>query len=222
MSRGDVTYRSSARQALVVVWLFRAMAAVGIFYVAASLWRLSQAEAVVFAIDETPPGLLFSTAALAVMAVVAAAIRLCVLVAFMMWLFRATKNLPALGVRDPDVTPGWAIGCWFVPFVNIIAPCIVILRVWRASDPTGLPGTSNTREGWPLLYGWWGAFLAMTAAGFATWFARDTGHPMFTTGQVWAYLCAGIASIVVALLAVRIVREIERRQTDKLHLQAFA
>lgn len=222
MPPGNVTYRSSARRALVVVWLFRAVAAVGILYVAASLWRLSQAEVVVFSIDETPPGLLFSTAALGLTAILAAAIRLCALVAFMGWLFRAAKNLPALGVRDPDVTPGWAIGCWFVPFVNIIAPCVVLLRVWRASDPRSTSGQFDRSEGWPLLYAWWGAFLAMTAAGFATLFARDTEHAMFTRGQVWAYLCSGIASIVVALLAVRVVREIERRQADKLHLQAFA
>ena len=150
------------------------------------------------------------------------------MIAFMMWLYRVTKNLPALGVRDPGVTPGWAIGCWFVPFVNIIAPCIVVLRVWRASDPRATAGPSGGAQGWPFVrYAWWGAFIVLSAAGLAVWLARPegdlgAGRGLLTQGQVWAYLCSGIASIVMALLAVGVIREIERRQTEKSQLQAFA
>ena len=172
MPQGDVPYRSSARRAHTAVWLLRAVAAVGVLYAAASLWRLSESDPLVVSIASAPKGLLFSTATLAVVALLSVVVRLCAIIAFMAWLYRVTKNLPALGVSDPDVTPGWAIGCWFVPFVNIIAPCVVVLRVWRASDPKSRPGASDTGDGWPLLYGWWGAFLAMTVAGFATWLAR--------------------------------------------------
>ena len=169
MPRGDITYRSSARRAHTAVWLFRAVAVVGVLYAAASLWRLSQFDPLVVSIAAAPRGLLLSTAALGLVALLAVAVRLCAMIAFMMWLYRVTKNLPALGVRDPGVTPGWAIGCWFVPFVNIIAPCIVVLRVWRASDPKPAAGPSGGAQGWPLLYAWWGAFLVLSAAGLAVW-----------------------------------------------------
>jgi uncharacterized protein DUF4328 len=227
MPRGDITYRSSARRAHAAVWLFRAVAVVGVLYAAASLWRLSQFDPLVVSIAAAPRGLLLSTAALGLVALLAVAVRLCAMIAFMVWLYRVTKNLPALGVRDPGVTPGWAIGCWFVPFVNIIAPCIVVLRVWRASGPESAAGSSDGAQGWPLLYAWWGAFILLSGAGLAVWFARPeaglgAGRGLLTQAQVWAYFCSGIASIAMALLAVGVIREIERRQTEKSQLQAFA
>ncbi len=227
MPRGDITYRSSARRAHTAVWLFRSVAAVGVLYAAASLWRLSESDPLVASIASAPKGLLLSTATLGLVALLAVVVRLCAMIAFMTWLHRVTKNLPALGVSDPGVTPGWAVGCWFVPFVNIIAPCIVVLRVWRASDPAPTAGPSGAAQGWPLLYAWWGVFMALSASGLAVWFARSAsglavGNGLLTQGQVWAYLCSGIASIVMSLLAIRVVREIERRQTEKSQLQAFA
>ena len=219
----EVAYRSSARRAFACVWLFRAAAAVGVPYMAAGLWRLSQSDELFDSVLEARKGLVLSTAALGLMALVTVAVRLGALIAFVAWLYRVTKNLPALGVADAGVTPGWAIGCWFVPFVNIVAPCIVVLRIWRASDPESAAGSAQGVQGWPLLYAWWGAFLVLSAAGFAVWFARAPGGPpgLLTRTQVWAYLCSAIATIVMALLAIRVVREIERRQTEKSQLQAF-
>jgi hypothetical protein len=66
--------------------------------------------------------------------------------------------------------------------------------------------------------------MVLTAAGLAVWLARGEGGRatgLLTQGQVWAYLCSGIATIVVALLTVGVIREIERRQTEKSQLQAF-
>jgi hypothetical protein len=197
---------------------------VAVPYIAAALWRLSQPNEFVISIASPSKGLIMlSTTALALMAMVTVAVRLSALVAFIAWLYRATKNLPALGVTDAGVTPGWTIGCWFVPFVNVIAPCIVVLRLWRASDPGSPAGHFQGGQVWLLVYAWWGAFLALSAAGFAVWFARATDAPPGTLmqGQAWAYLCSGIATLVMSLLAVRVVREIERRQTEKSQLQAF-
>ena len=85
-------------------------------------------------------------------------------------------------------------------------------------------GHSQAGQGWPLLYAWWGTFLVLSAAGFVVWFARAADAPrgLLTQGQVWAYFCSAVATIVMALLAIRVVREIERRQTEKSQLQAFA
>jgi hypothetical protein len=166
-------------------------------------------------------------AVLALLVMLGSVVRLCALVAFMTWLYRVTKNLPALGVSDPDVTPGWAIGCWFVPFINLFAPCIVVLRVWRASGPASTAGPPDRAQNWPLLYVWWGAFIVLIVAVLAVfWFSRSASSPpveieLPTRGQIWAYLCSSLASIVMSLLAIRVVREIERRQTEKSQLQAF-
>ena len=221
MPRVEAIYRSSARRALVAVWLFRVLAVVAILYVAAALWRLSQPDGLYASVESAPQGLVLSTGLLALLSLLTVAVRLGALIAFVTWLYRATKNLPALGVADPGVSPGWAIGCWFVPIVNIVAPCIAVLRVWRASAPNAPVGSVEER-GWPLLYAWWAAFLALAVAGIAAAFGGGDPAGLLTRSQVWALLGSGIASIVMSLLAIRVVREIERRQTEKSQLQAFA
>src|SRR6185503_6280418 len=43
-------------------------------------------------------------------------------IVFGRWIYRAHQNLPELGVRHLNFTPGWAVGCLFVPIVNLWAP----------------------------------------------------------------------------------------------------
>ena len=59
-------------------------------------------------------------------------------VAFLFWFHRVQKNLPALGGRELKYTPGWAVGGFFVPFLNLVRPIQVMREVWHGSDPSGL------------------------------------------------------------------------------------
>jgi hypothetical protein len=222
--QSDIPYRPSARRARAAIWFFRAVAALGVPYVAAGFWRLSQPEVLILSIDIAPRPLVLSAAALALMGALSVVTRLCALATFVTWLYWVTQNLPGLGVAEPGVTPGWAVGCWFVPFLNCIAPCLVVQRVWQASDPDHENASKPGASRWPLLYAWWTAFIAMAAASVSTWVARSTESgrsALFTHGQVVAFLCSGIASIVMAMLATRVIREIEFRQTAKSKIQAF-
>lgn len=59
------------------------------------------------------------------------------IVLFCMWIYRANKNLPALGnprhaVKHPA---GWAAGSFFVPFVNLVVPYQATKEIWAKSDP---------------------------------------------------------------------------------------
>jgi hypothetical protein len=48
---------------------------------------------------------------------------------------RAYRNLPALGAESPRFSSGWAVGAWFVPFLNLVRPKQIMDDIWRASDP---------------------------------------------------------------------------------------
>ncbi|MFH0901770.1 MAG: DUF4328 domain-containing protein [Pseudomonadota bacterium] len=89
--------------------------------------------------------------------------------AFLVWFRRAHRNLPALGGRELKYTSGWAVGAFFVPFLNLVRPLQVMREVWHASDPTGLErdtsasGPSVRNElGTPSLVGWWWAFFLIS------------------------------------------------------------
>ena len=44
--------------------------------------------------------------------------------AFVVWFYRAYENLRALGVLSLRWGTGWAVGGWFVPFLNFVRPKI--------------------------------------------------------------------------------------------------
>ena len=61
------------------------------------------------------------------------------------WTSRLYRNLRPLGVRRLRFTEGWAIGGWFVPFVNLVRPKQILNDIWRGSDPARGDGDD-----------WWG------------------------------------------------------------------
>ncbi len=69
------------------------------------------------------------TASLLLLSFVAAAI------AVPMWSHRAYRNLPAFGgLRSSFSTAVAAVG-WFLPFVNLVLPYLVLREIWRRSRP---------------------------------------------------------------------------------------
>ena len=54
-------------------------------------------------------------------------------IVFSMWFHRAHKNLKAGGLNDLQYTPGWAVGGFFVPFLNLVRPFQLINEVWAGS-----------------------------------------------------------------------------------------
>src|SRR4029078_204309 len=76
------------------------------------------------------------------------------LVTFLVWLYAAHANLHALGCRDIEFTPGWAVGWFFVPLMNLFKPYQVVSEIWRGSDPATL--LKALPSGTALIGWWWG------------------------------------------------------------------
>ena len=76
------------------------------------------------------------------------------------WTNRAYRNLPALGANDLRFTPGWAVGGWFVPFLNFVRPKQIMNDIWRGSSPEDYSGDDwRGRSVTPLLHWWWGLWI---------------------------------------------------------------
>ena len=78
---------------------------------------------------------------------------------FSLWTYRITKNLLPLDYRDQRFSPGWSVGWWFIPVLNLLRPYQVMKEIWQGSFPNAgadrqpaplIPPTS-------LLLGWWWA-----------------------------------------------------------------
>lgn len=80
---------------------------------------------------------------------------------FIAWFHRAYTNLRALGASSLRFGPGWAVGAWFVPILNIWRPKQIANDIWRGSNPV-LP--REAADAWqdpvpPLFMFWWLAYL---------------------------------------------------------------
>ena len=73
---------------------------------------------------------------------------------FLRWLRRAYANLNRAGLAT-DYSDGWAVGAWFVPFLNLVRPYAIVRETWRG---TSLLAT-DAAPGLALLRWWWGVFL---------------------------------------------------------------
>lgn len=52
---------------------------------------------------------------------------------FLVWVYRANRNVHALGALELQFTPGWAVGWFFVPIANIWKPHQVMKEICKAS-----------------------------------------------------------------------------------------
>ena len=152
----------------------------------------------------------------AVVALVYFAALIAAIVLFIRWFHAAYANLRALKQPALRYRTGWAIGSWFVPFLNLWRPKQIANDIWRGSDPDA---PAFTQAAWPtlpitpLLGAWWAAWiigsLLSNAVGRAIWRAdaaediRSAARfEIFTTG----------VEILAAVLAVAVVWKLTARQ----------
>ena len=71
---------------------------------------------------------------------------------FLLWTYRSYRHLSALSDRDLRFSPGWAVGWFFVPIMNLFRPYQVMKEMWRKSTPERVhPGPGSGRPVSPLL-----------------------------------------------------------------------
>lgn len=108
--------------------------------------------------------------------------------AYLNWLIRARRS-----AERPSLFP--VLVSWLVPVVNLVAPALLVNRLWRASHPP-----KGRRRQWKvLLTAWWLSWLAaLTLVGVRLWPGvsgesiglTGFGLPELTAVTVAALLCA--------------------------------
>lgn len=148
-------------------------------------------------------------------------VELCLLViaavCFIAWFHRAYTNLPRMGAGSLRHRPGWAIGAWFVPILNLWRPKQIANDIWRGSDPSR-PGVqpSWSEEISPLLSLWWGAWLLSGLMGRLStqdWNGAKTAHAIRAATRL--DIADECLSIIAAGLAIIVVYKLSKRQAAR-------
>ena len=139
-------------------------------------------------------------------------------VIFGVWIVRANKNVRALGASDPRITPGWAVGYFFIPILNLWRPYQAMKDLWRASHN---PASWGVTAAGPVLPIWWALWLISGFLGQLS-FRVTMNADSLEALQVATYLQIGeqVVDIPLCLVAMSLVSQIAAAQ--KTHVETAA
>jgi hypothetical protein len=125
-------------------------------------------------------------------------------IAFLMWLHRAVRQSQALRI-DVGATPGWAVGCWFVPIVNVVKPYRIVRDLLRGLGGESLPGAAHVGL-------WWGLWLAAHVKWRSQTEVSSNGHVEISVSSEThvVSILTKLAFVVSAILCVGVVRAVQR------------
>ena len=140
-------------------------------------------------------------------------------VTFIAWMNTAYRNVPAIWRHRPHHSQGWAIGAWFVPFLNLWRPYAMMREIWRSGDPDADPSDAHeeTRPVSALLPAWWWLFII---SGIVTRIAASNtragdGLDAIADGDR-IHIFGLVIAIIAAILAIVVIRE----STDRMEHNA--
>jgi len=137
-------------------------------------------------------------------------------VLFLVWLRRGYRNLIAMRTPGLRHKPGWAVGAWFVPIMNFGRPIEIVNDTWRASDPELPAGDASwylLRPPWWHAW-WWACFVGYALSGWVA--GRFSGATPAGFRTIFALiLLSEVLSLPAALLCMRVVSDVTRRQRQR-------
>jgi len=141
-------------------------------------------------------------------------------VLFLVWIHGAHANLVALGAGHLRYSPGWAVGYFFIPFLNLVRPYQVMQEIWRASDPDRSPDDPYAwhyaRGSWLASF-WWPLWLISNVLSNASFRLGLEQNPSDERLRAVAIvdMAAALPSIVAGILVIILIRAIKKRQMAK-------
>jgi hypothetical protein len=139
-------------------------------------------------------------------------------VVFLMWFQRAYKNLHTVRYQPLEFTPGWAIGGFFVPFINFVRPYRIMKEICAGSTSLAEEPERRAEALTSLLIQvrwWWMLFLsdsAISNAAARTMMKAEALDEILTAEWIdFGSELLSIPAAIVALLLVRRVTEVQER-----------
>ena len=194
------------RLAIIAVWTHLA-AIVGL---TASMWYLYSTEA--FIDPETLMAL--GTGQLVLSVLIFAA-----MIVVGIWIYRVSANAHTLS-DEMTISPGWAVGWYFVPIANLFKPFQAMKEVWLASHFRG----NWHGEPTPGLLGWWWALWIVTNILSSISFRIGVEQPeVLAPGPVVALDGLGtLLTVPLCLILIRMMQQLSHAQLHARHDETFA
>lgn len=131
-------------------------------------------------------------------------------IAFLKWIYRANLNCRGFGAENMKFTPGWSIGYYFIPFLNLVRPYQSMKEIWQVSHN---PGNWKSQSGSALLGWWWALWLIYGFIGqmvFRLSMNADSIEDLQASTGLSIF--SSIINIPLCLVAINLVKTISSKQ----------
>ena len=123
------------------------------------------------------------------------------------------RHLGLIGSRDTEYTPGWSVGYWFIPLINLYRPYQITAELYRRSEIQNIRDPIGGLSGPPLVGVWWCAYLAWGATSrFVVTLVKDAQTVPTLISATNVELAAHLLGAVVTVLALLVIGSIDRFQ----------
>ncbi len=139
-------------------------------------------------------------------------------IAFLCWVHRAHRNLPALGMTHLEFSPAGAVGWYFCPIANYFKPYMAMRELACSSDPerSGFNDAEYRAGRNPAVVPWWwAAFVAMGLCGYLLRFNENPKGLDDALNLTRILLVDMVISVVAGVLAILVVMGIDARQDER-------
>jgi hypothetical protein len=112
-----------------------------------------------------------------------------------------------------SISPGWAVGWYFVPFANLVKPFHAMKEIWFASHPS----EGGYEEKAPMILGWWwGLWIINNILGNIAFRIDDPNTESIVS------LIAAVINIPLCIVLVTVMREVQTSQESTWRADTFA
>jgi hypothetical protein len=148
------------------------------------------------------------------LALISAGVQVACAIMFGLWTYRVAKNAVAMG-GQLSISPGWAVGYYFIPIVSLWKPYQAMAEVWDASDPDPRSEPHQQRSH-ALLLAWWLSWLVSSGVDMLV---SPWDEP--ASAQAWAdQLSRGFIGMAVeaaaVAVAIALIWKLTRRQEARM------
>lgn len=211
-------YRDAGVLAKCLIGFFGAMIVSNLISIGLSVMDLGVLTKMEQGIDPDEDSMVFMELAYGVNGLAYLGIFVVIVVLFCIFVHRANKNARALGVTNLRFTPGWTVGYFFIPIMNLFRPYQAVTEIVKASDPEvsytsehGWKQSSSAITGW-----WWAAWLisgGLSRLDVRYYMRAETIDELKISSLIT--IVSESTSIIAAILAVLVVMTIHGRQRRK-------
>jgi hypothetical protein len=156
-------------------------------------------------------------AALGLTSVAWLVLALLALPAVLLWLYRAQANLRVVGLEGLNYSPGWSVGCFFVPIVNLVVPFRAMRELYNRSFGEEAHFAAGSV---PDVSSWWSCFLvgALVQTFLLAMVLIDALTPIYFTTPMIANGLLSIFAVSLlggaAFFLQRIIGKVTRAQSS--------